>query len=96
MFNICDLKTNKYLQKEILNSVDACVTAVVFCVSFAQNLKFSSVFDLKKYELCCGMIFHSNAGMILLNFVPLVIARCFSKVRAMEILKAGETPYTSH
>jgi hypothetical protein len=39
MFNICDLKTNKYLQKEISNSVDACVTAVVLCVSFAQNLK---------------------------------------------------------
>jgi hypothetical protein len=57
MFNICDLKTNKYLQNEILNSVDACVTAVVLCVSFAQNLKFSSVFDLKKYELCCGMLY---------------------------------------
>jgi hypothetical protein len=52
--------------------------------------------DLKKYELCCCMIFYSNAEMILLNFVPLVIATCFSKVRAMEILKAGETSYTSH
>ncbi len=37
--SICDLNTNKYLLKEILYSVAVCVTAVVLCVSFAQNLK---------------------------------------------------------